>query len=59
MYCPYCECTEIVESLYFICPKCKIAMTGLELAIAVMSKEDKELVEKLIGRNVEVSNESL
>lgn len=37
MKCPYCEETELIESLYYICPKCKLAMTQLELAIAIQS----------------------
>ncbi len=40
--CPYCEDTEIIESLYYICPSCKIAMTGLELAIALRAKAEPD-----------------
>ena len=52
MNCPYCEDTELIKSLYYICPKCKIAMTGLELAIAIRANEDADLMEKLTSQKV-------
>lgn len=58
MICPYCEHTQFIESLYYICPECKIAMTKLELAIAIRAKEDADLITKLSGQKVlrEVTN---
>ena len=52
MLCPYCEETELIESLFYICPKCKLAMTGLDLAIAIRANEDAALMEKLVGQKV-------
>jgi len=52
MQCPYCEETELIESLFYICPKCKLAMTDLELAIAMRANEDAALLERLAGRKV-------
>ena len=52
MLCPYCEDTELIESLYYICPKCKLAMDGLELAIAIRANEDAALLERLAGQRV-------
>ena len=52
MICPYCEDTELVTCGYYICPKCKIAMTELELAIAVQANEDADLIAKLTGQRV-------
>lgn len=52
MICPYCEDTKLIESLYYICPKCKIAMTDLELAIAIRGNEDAELMAKMTGQKV-------
>ncbi len=52
MICPYCEDTELINSLYFICPKCKIAMTELELAIALRANEDADHISKLLGKEV-------
>ena len=52
MLCPYCEETELIESLYYICPKCKIAMTRLELQIAIRANEDVALMERLAGQKV-------
>lgn len=52
MICPYCEDTEIITCGYYICPKCKIAMTELELAIAIRANEDAEMMERLAGQKV-------
>ena len=52
MLCPYCEETELIESLLYICPNCKVAMTDLELAIAIRANEDAALMEKLAGQKV-------
>jgi len=52
MKCPYCEDTQIIECGYFICPKCKVAMTELELAIAIRANEDAALMERLTGQKV-------
>ena len=52
MQCPYCEETELVTCGYFICPKCRIAMTGDELAVAVRANEDADLMAKLARQKV-------
>ena len=51
MNCPYCD-GELCSCGYYICPKCKVAMTDLELAIALRSKVDRELMERMTGRKV-------
>ena len=51
MSCPYCE-GKLILSLYYICPRCKVAMTELELGMAIRAKEDREVMEKLTGRKV-------
>ena len=52
MLCLYCEDTELIQSLYWICTKCKIAMTQLELGIAIRSNEDADRVSRLLGKDV-------
>ena len=42
MLCPYCKETELVVSLLFICPRCKLAMTYLELLIAMTTNEEEK-----------------
>ncbi len=56
MICPYCEETELTECGYYICPKCKIAMTEIELASAIRANEDADLMAKLCR---EIADESL
>jgi len=51
MLCPYCG-KELVISLYYICPSCKIAMTALELSVAIRAKQDREMLEMLTGRRI-------
>ena len=51
MNCPYCD-GELCFCGYYICPSCKVAMDELELAIAQQAKTDKELMEKLAGREI-------
>lgn len=53
MICPYCEDTELIESLFCICPKCKLAMTELELAIAIRANEDADLMAKLTEQKIQ------
>lgn len=52
MLCPYCENTELIKSLYWICPKCKLAMTQLELEIAIAANEDADRIVKLLGKKI-------
>ncbi len=52
MICPYCEDTELVVCGYYICPKCKLAMTEDELAFAIRANEDANLLEKLAVQKV-------
>ena len=37
---------------YYICPKCKLAMTEDELAMAIRANEDADTIAKLLGREV-------
>jgi len=52
MKCPYCEDTELILCGYYICPKCEIAMTDVELASAIRANEDADFVEKVTRRKV-------
>lgn len=52
MICPYCEDTELIVCGYYICPKCKIAMTADELATAIRANKDANLIAKLTGQKV-------
>ena len=52
MLCPYCEEAELTVCGYYICPKCKIAMTEDELVIAIRANEDADLIAKLAGKKV-------
>jgi len=52
MLCPYCEDTELIACGYYICPKCKIAMTDDELAFAIRANEDAAFIAKWTGQKV-------
>ncbi len=52
MICPYCEETELIVCGYYICQKCKLAMTEVELAEAIRANEDADLIAKLAGQKV-------
>jgi len=52
MKCPCCEDTKLIVCGYYICPKCKIAMTETELASAIRANDDADLMERLTGQKV-------
>ena len=50
--CPYCEEVELTHCGYYICPRCKIAMTEDELVFAIRANEEADLITKLTGQKV-------
>ncbi len=52
MLCPYCEETKLVICGYYVCPKCKLAMTEGELIAAIRANEDADRIAKLLGHKV-------
>ena len=58
MECPYCD-GNLICSLYYICPTCKIAMTEIELGMAIRAKRDREMLERITGRKILEKEETL
>jgi len=54
MKCPYCNEEELQCCILYFCHRCRVAMTELELAIAVRANEDRDMLERLSGRAVQV-----
>lgn len=51
MLCPYCG-NELTVCGYYICSTCKIAMTDIELGMAIRAKQDREMLERMTGRKI-------